>query len=308
LGLLAVGSARRGRGAPPTACTAARGISAAPGVAGGVRQALPREHCSVGARSSGLRQPVIGHSMEAASGPEPAPDAAASLRRYAFEPPASGTAASEPLEIAQDPTGLLAGGVGATVWDAGLVLAKYLERPACRPTLVGRVWVELGSGTGIVGLVAASLGARVVLTDRGGVLQLLRRNLARHAGRFAEPPLVLALDWAEAAGASEAVVTAGLRAAGLWPIDGILLGDCTYAEEQLRPLFGAVVALSRGPAGHETEVLLAHEHRKAAVDKKLFEAFDTQLGGVLRRVANADLHPEWQCDEISVWRGTLIAA
>lgn len=41
--------------------------------------------------------------------------------------------------------------------------------------------LELGSGTGIAGIVAALLGAHVVLTDRGSMMQLLQKNAAAHS-------------------------------------------------------------------------------------------------------------------------------
>lgn len=54
------------------------------------------------------------------------------------------------------------GGVGCVVWDAAIVLSKYLETPGFSGdgthTLSQRSVLELGSGTGAVGLMAASLG------------------------------------------------------------------------------------------------------------------------------------------------------
>lgn len=50
----------------------------------------------------------------------------------------------------------LAGGVGCVVWDAALVLAKFLETGAC--PLARRQVLELGAGTGAVGIMAATLG------------------------------------------------------------------------------------------------------------------------------------------------------
>lgn len=58
----------------------------------------------------------------------------------------------------------LKGDVGHVVWDAAIVLAKYLETQAFLNSSAGvRSWastnvLELGAGTGIVGLVAATLG------------------------------------------------------------------------------------------------------------------------------------------------------
>ena len=52
------------------------------------------------------------------------------------------------------------GDVGCVVWDAALVLSKYLETKDFDygKDLQSKVVVELGSGTGAVGLVAAALG------------------------------------------------------------------------------------------------------------------------------------------------------
>ncbi|KAM9645378.1 protein N-lysine methyltransferase METTL21D isoform 2-T2 [Trichechus inunguis] len=54
------------------------------------------------------------------------------------------------------------GGVGCVVWDAAIVLSKYLETPGFSGdgahALSQRSVLELGSGTGAVGLMAATLG------------------------------------------------------------------------------------------------------------------------------------------------------
>ena len=49
------------------------------------------------------------------------------------------------------------GDVGCVVWDAALVLAKYLEK-ARGNDLNGRKVLELGAGTGIVGLCCSVAG------------------------------------------------------------------------------------------------------------------------------------------------------
>ncbi|XP_067844188.1 protein N-lysine methyltransferase METTL21A isoform X2 [Heptranchias perlo] len=52
-------------------------------------------------------------------------------------------------------------GVAAVVWDAAIVLCTYLELGAIQ--LRDRTVIELGAGTGLVGIVAALLGSG--LTD-----------------------------------------------------------------------------------------------------------------------------------------------
>lgn len=59
------------------------------------------------------------------------------------------------------------GDVGCVVWDAAMVLAKYLELGHKRQSLDihGKKIIELGAGTGIVGLCAAVLGFVIIPTS-----------------------------------------------------------------------------------------------------------------------------------------------
>ncbi|KAG8126701.1 hypothetical protein E2320_021975 [Naja naja] len=79
-----------------------------------------------------------------------------------------------------------AGGTGSVVWDAALVLARFLEKSAAQTEQSGgspvgllrhKAALELGAGTGLVGLVAASLGANVIVTDLEEVQDLLKMNI-----------------------------------------------------------------------------------------------------------------------------------
>lgn len=84
------------------------------------------------------------------------------------------------LSLLQSPSSMTTPGVtGAVVWDSGVVLAKFLEHAvdARHLLLRGTRAVDLGSGCGLVGCVAALLGAHVVLTDLPDRLKLLRKNV-----------------------------------------------------------------------------------------------------------------------------------
>jgi predicted nicotinamide N-methyase len=68
---------------------------------------------------------------------------------------------------------------GVVMWPAAIALAHEI---ATRPgDFLGRRVLELGAGTGLPGIVAASLGARVVQTDRQqGAMAVCRMNGERN--------------------------------------------------------------------------------------------------------------------------------
>jgi predicted nicotinamide N-methyase len=81
---------------------------------------------------------------------------------------------------------------GVVLWPAAIALAHEI---ATRSTeFRGRSVLELGAGTGLPGIVAASLGARVVQTDRQeGAMAVCRLNAERNGGAAVEHRLA---DWA----------------------------------------------------------------------------------------------------------------
>lgn len=82
---------------------------------------------------------------------------------------------------------------GVVLWPSALALAHELLARA--DALRGARILELGAGTGLPGIVAATLGGRVVQTDRNElVLSVCKRNGARNGA----PPIEYRLvDWAE---------------------------------------------------------------------------------------------------------------
>lgn len=85
---------------------------------------------------------------------------------------------------------------GCVVWPSAHSLSAHL---CANPNLVrGRNVVELGAGTGLVGFVAAALGAKhVVLTDLPSALPLLRRNIARNSVACGNALSVAELRWGD---------------------------------------------------------------------------------------------------------------
>ncbi|XP_020636384.1 protein N-lysine methyltransferase METTL21A isoform X1 [Pogona vitticeps] len=80
--------------------------------------------------------------------------------------------ANRTIQIKQDWKQL---GVAAVVWDAAVVLCTFLETGGI--DLQGRSVIELGAGTGLLGIVAVLLGAHVTITDRKAALTLLELNV-----------------------------------------------------------------------------------------------------------------------------------
>uniref|UniRef100_H2YUE6 Uncharacterized protein n=1 Tax=Ciona savignyi TaxID=51511 RepID=H2YUE6_CIOSA len=65
-------------------------------------------------------------------------------------------------------------GIAGVVWEAADVLANFMVE---KYDFHGKKVLELGSGTGLVGMVAAYMGAHVTLTDLDKFLPILEENI-----------------------------------------------------------------------------------------------------------------------------------
>ncbi|NXA44189.1 EFMT3 methyltransferase, partial [Eudromia elegans] len=75
-----------------------------------------------------------------------------------------------------------------------LALCSYFEEQ--QTDFQGRSVIELGAGTGIVGIVAALLGGDVTITDLPVALEQIQENVQRNLPAApAPPPRVRALSW-----------------------------------------------------------------------------------------------------------------
>ncbi|KJE92373.1 hypothetical protein CAOG_03354 [Capsaspora owczarzaki ATCC 30864] len=173
----------------------------------------------------------------------------------------------------------------SSIWDASLQLARCLERQHDRlddPDLAvaDKHVLELGAGSGLVGLACAAFGARsVTLTDTASVVaSILEPN------RQLNPALMpyvscTALDWLHQERDRQLVPNA---------IDVIVAADVVWVADLVLPLVRTIRAL----ASASTIVLLAHQTRSAQVDEVLFAAL-AEAGFVATPVASITMHPSY---------------
>lgn len=152
---------------------------------------------------------------------------------------------------------------GAIVWEGAEVLAKYLvwRQSVDQQFANGKSALELGAGTGIVGLTLSMLGASVVLSDRDPALLELQRRCISANPSIAERLSVVQLDFTEPA-----------TYLGDKKLDLIVASEVLYD--------GCGVDLARAIAAHvqpeaKTEVIMAYVHRdEAPLDAFLASLFE----------------------------------
>ncbi|KAF9506567.1 hypothetical protein BS47DRAFT_1489274 [Hydnum rufescens UP504] len=140
-------------------------------------------------------------------------------------------------------------GCGGNYWPAGEVLATYL---AHRGGLNGSKVLELGSGTGLVGLVAAKLGAEVLITDQLPLLNTMEKNI--RLNELSGSVTALELNWG---GPLPDIPLSGVSL--------LLAADCVYFE----PAFPLLVRTLEELCRPNTEVLFCYKKRRKA-DKRFF--------------------------------------
>ena len=168
---------------------------------------------------------------------------------------------------------------GSHLWPCSRDLSNLLLRGGY--VSEGQKVIELGSGAGLVSIVACMLGATVVATDQDSLVDLIQTNAAHNLvdAVFQSRFEARALDWADVSAAASAKDTAG------WDegFELVLASDCinpVYGEENIPDLANAVAALCVSPTAR---FVLAYEERGGEEGESdalsLFQLFCQALNG-----------------------------
>lgn len=153
-------------------------------------------------------------------------------------------------------------GTGTLIWSAGVRLSQHLVRNRAGELKGSRV-LDLGAGTGIVGITAAALGAHVMLTDMRDVLPQAFENIQANAALIEASggsATVQELDWNDP---DDEVLDQDY--------DWVFGSDVTYSEDALAPL--AKLLRQMVLTNETATVKLAHMHRSKDLDKLMRETF-----------------------------------
>ena len=152
-----------------------------------------------------------------------------------------------------------ADGTNYRMWPTATVLSNYLAKKS--NSIRGKRVVELGSGSGAVGLACLALGAEfVAITDVAEALPLICDNVQRNAALFSGRSAVLPCTWG-----NDEHISALLAANGGRGFDVVIACEVVYkqSEEVLQALAATQQQLMARPGGVS---LLAYEYRGELFD------------------------------------------
>ncbi|KAJ3349297.1 Methyltransferase-like protein 21A [Allomyces javanicus] len=193
--------------------------------------------------------------------------ASASIANLSGRAAASGARAQHwhfpgtPISLTIAEASLAQAELGCVTWGSGAVLAALLANQTI-PIRAGARVLELGSGTGVAGLVAARFTENITLTDgHPGVVKVLAENAASNAPHAR----VAQFDWNWALGEGDDRA-AGFRGCA----DVVLAADVIYEPAAVAPFAAAVKAACAKEGATEVVVVLPMRVRYAN-EVQLFE-------------------------------------
>jgi len=185
-------------------------------------------------------------------------------------------------------------GTGLVTWDGSILLAKCLEF-AFGEDLKGARVLELGCGTGVVGLSCAALGAKqVILTDLAYVLENIEKNLALNRSWISEEGAqiaVLKLDWTEK-DLDKRVLES--------KVSFIVAADVVWVPELIEPFVATLRKVVDSNKESLRRILISHQTRALRTDQLFFDNLKKYGFPSWRTLSIEQLHPEFVSKRIKI--------
>lgn len=179
-------------------------------------------------------------------------------------------------------------GTGCSVWDGAVTAAKYLEAVVTPAGLAGKNVLELGAGTGLVGIAAGVLGAgHVFVSDLPYALRNAADNVAANASALKCPVDTIVLDWTCP---TEPKSFPSMEPVVLPPLDFIVGADVVWIDALVEPLVGALTSLAS--CDKPPTIIIAHQTRARSTEDLLFRLLEN-AGFSIEEVPHTRHHPEF---------------
>jgi predicted nicotinamide N-methyase len=184
-------------------------------------------------------------------------------------------------------------GTGGTVWDCALVMSKYFERLSETQNWSDKNVLEVGSGTGIVGIVAAILmkPKTMVITDIMAQLPLMEQNVNEAIQQLPHNEELKRLRVQEFDWCKDDVTLDPPP-----PYDIVVASDCIFPKLNNQWLLNALLKVTSS----ETLVLIGYEYRTASSRQNFFQRAEEFF--ICERIPENELHPQYIADDIVLYR------
>ena len=168
--------------------------------------------------------------------------------------------ADQALEIYQTKVG----SVGSWCWESAICLAEYCFDHMLTAFRNQRI-VEIGSGTGVVGLQVAALGGHVTLTDREEYLDLINYNIEKNRAFLTGTAQAKTLFWGDELDPDDHCFQ---------KLDFIIVANCVYHSIEMDHLIQSICYLC--PEESTACLLCCYELRNDGI-RRLVDEFHAKL-------------------------------
>ena len=182
------------------------------------------------------------------------------------------------------------GSVGSWCWESAICLAEYCYDHMFNQFKNKRI-VEIGSGTGIVGVQLCALGGNVTLTDREEYLELINYNINKNQDVLTGKAQAKTLFWGDEFDESDDCFR---------NLDFVIVANCVYHSIELDELIKTICNLC--PENSRTCLLCCYELRNDGI-RKLVNEFHEKLiekNFSIQYIDQKDLRVKYQNDYNSI--------